>query len=183
MPNSVWPGRLSTFEGCACQGLAFLLAARGRYARRPTDTGWPWLRSRGIEAQIGLPPAPCVAMILVALADVELARGRGGAAEQCIRRAEHVQEAQHQLGIGPAPLDRAALLTVFAQLRHCQSRYSEGYDLYTEALELIRTIREDHPLTAYCLDGLGEIDLARGRLDQSEDHFRRVTRRPAIHPG
>ncbi len=167
-----WPGRLSTFEGCACQGLAFLLAARGRYAAAADRYRLALAQIEGNEAQIGLPPAPCVAMILVALADVELARGRTGAAEQCIRRAEHVQEAQHQLGLGPAPLDRAALLTVLAQLRHCQLRYSEGYDLYTEALGLIRNIRIEHPLAAYCLEGLGEIDLARGRLEQSEDHFR-----------
>ena len=167
-----WPGRFSTFEGCACQGLAFLMAARGRYALAAERYRIALAQIERNDAQIGLPPAPCVAMILVALADVELARGRAGAAEQCIRRAEHVQEAQQQLGIGPAPLDRAALLTVFAQLRHFQSRYSEGYNLYTEALELIQTIRKEHPLAAYCLEGLAEIDLARGRLDQSEDHFR-----------
>ena len=168
----IWSGRLSTFEGCAFQGLAFLLAARGRYVSAADRYRLALSQIEGNEAQIGLPPAPCVAMILVALADVELARGRAAAAEQCIRRAERVQEAQHQLGMGPAPLDRAALLTVFAQLRQCQSRYSEGYDLYTEALELIQNIRKEHPLTAYCLEGLGEIDLARGRLEQSEDHFR-----------
>jgi tetratricopeptide (TPR) repeat protein len=167
-----WPGRLSTFEGCACQGLAFLMAARGRYAQAAERYRLALAQIERNEAQIGLPPAPCVAMILVALADVELARGRPAAADQCIRRAEHVQEAQHQLGIGPAPLDRAALLTVSAQLRQCQLRYSEGYDLYSKALELIRNVREEHPLTAYCLEGLGEIDLARGRLDQSEEHFR-----------
>ena len=159
------------------------MAARGRYASAADRYRLALAQIEGNQAQIGLPPAPCVAMILVALADVELARGRGGAAEQCLRRAEHVQEAQHQLGIGPAPLDRAALLTVFAQLRHCQSRYSEGYEAYTEALELIRTIRKDHPLTAYCLDGLGEIDLARGRLDESEDHFRESLAVRQIRPG
>ncbi len=167
-----WPGRLSTYEGCACQGLAFLLAARGRYAQAADRYRFALAQIEGNEVQIGLPPAPCVAMILVALADVELARGRAGAAEQCIRRAEHVQEAEHQLGMGPAPLDRAALLTVSAQLRQCQLRYSEGYDLYTEALRLIQNIRQEHPLTGYCLEGLGEIDLARGRLDESAEHFR-----------
>jgi tetratricopeptide (TPR) repeat protein len=167
-----WPGRLSTFEGCACQGLAFLMAARGRYTTAADRYRLALAQIEGNDAQIGLPPAPCVAMILVALADVELARGRAGAAEQCIRRAEHVQEAQQQLGIGPAPLDRAALLTVFAQLRLFQSRHSEGYDLYNEALGLIRNIRNEHPLAAYCLDGLAEIDLARGRFEQSEAHFR-----------
>ena len=39
-------------------------------------------------------------------------------------------------------------------------------------LEIIQNIRQDHPLTAYCLDGLGEIDLERGRLEQGESHFR-----------
>jgi tetratricopeptide (TPR) repeat protein len=165
-------GRLSTFEGCACQGLAFLLAARGRYNQAADRYRLALAHIERNESQIGLPPAPCVAMILIALADVELARGRSTAAEQCIRRARHIQEAQHYLGLGPAPLDRAALLTVSAQLRHHELRYSEAYDLYAEALELIRAIRKDHPLTAYCLEGLGEIDLARGRLEQSEDQFR-----------
>jgi tetratricopeptide (TPR) repeat protein len=165
-------GRRSTFEGCACQGLAFLLAARGRYNQAADRYRLALAHIEGNESQIGLPPAPCVAMILIALADVELARGRSAVAEQCIRRARHVQEAQHYLGLGPAPLDRAALSTVCAQLRHYQSRYSEAYDLYAEALELIKAIRKDHPLTADCLEGLGEIDLARGRLEQSEDQFR-----------
>jgi tetratricopeptide (TPR) repeat protein len=180
-----WPGRLSTFEGCACQGLAFLLAARGRYAAAAERYRLALAQIEGNQVQIGLPPAPCVAMILVALADVELARGRAGAAEQCIRRAEHVQEAQHQLGIGPAPLDRAALLTVFAQLRHYQSMDSEAHDLYAQALDLIRNIRKEHPLTAYCLEGLGEIDLAQGRLEQSEEHFREslAVRKSALGEG
>ena len=88
-----------------------------------------------------------------------------------LKRAEQIQEAQQLLGIGPAPLDRAALLTVFAQLRMNQSRYSEAFDLYVEALAMIKDVREDHPLTAFCLEGLGEIDLARGRLGPSADHF------------
>jgi tetratricopeptide (TPR) repeat protein len=180
-----WPGRLSTFEGCACQGLAFLLAARGRYAAAAERYRLALAQIEGNQVQIGLPPAPCVAMILVALADVELARGRARAAEQCIRRAEHVQEAQHQLGIGPAPLDRAALLTVFAQLRHYQSLDSEAHDFYAQALDLIRNIRKEHPLAAYCLEGLGEIDLAHGRLEQSEEHFREslAVRKSALGEG
>jgi tetratricopeptide (TPR) repeat protein len=167
-----FPGRLSTFQGCSCQGLAFLLAARGRYQQAAERYRLALTHIEGNQAQIGLPPAPCVAMILVALADVELACGRVTAAEQCIRRAERVQEAQHQIGIGPAPLDRAALLTVLAAVRNDQRRSSEAYDLFAQALEVIQNIRRDHPMTAYCLDGLGEIDLQRGRLEQSESHFR-----------
>jgi tetratricopeptide (TPR) repeat protein len=167
-----FPERLSTFEGCSCQGLAFLLAAQGRYNSAADRYRLALAHIEGNVAQIGLPPAPCVAMILTALASVELARGQGAAAEQCIRRADRVQEAQHQLGIGPAPLDRAAVLTVFAHVRANQDRQSEAYDLYVQGLDLIHEVRDDHPLAAFCLDGLGEIDLARGRLDQSEEHFR-----------
>ena len=82
-----------------------------------------------------------------------------------------MQHAQDELRLGPAPLDRAAYLTVFAQLRQRQLRGSEAYDLYAQALELIQSIARKHPLVAYCLDGLGEIDLEHGRLDQSEAHF------------
>ncbi len=81
-PQQCFPGRLSTFEGCACQGLAFLLAARGRYNQAADRYRLALAHIEGNEAQIGLPPAPCVAMILVALADVELARGRPGVAQQ-----------------------------------------------------------------------------------------------------
>ena len=35
----------------------------------------------------------------------------------------------------------------------------------------LSSLRKSHPLAAYCLDGLGEIELERGRLDQSEEHF------------
>ena len=112
-----FPGKLSTFEGCACQGLAFLLAARGDYDQAAERYRLALAHIEGNYAQIGLPPAPCVAMILIALADVELARGRPAAALQYIRRADHVQHAQHELRLGPAPLDRAAYLLVFAQLR------------------------------------------------------------------
>jgi len=80
--------------------------------------------------------------------------------------------AQRELKFGPAPLDRVAYLTVFAQLRQSQSRESEAYDLYAAGLEATQKLGKNHPLASYCLDGLGEIDLARGRLDQSEDHFR-----------
>jgi tetratricopeptide (TPR) repeat protein len=101
-----------------------------------------------------------------------LARGRPSTALQFIRRADRVQHAQKELHLGPAPLDRAAYLTVFAQLRQRQARGSEAYDLYAQALELIQSIARKHPVAAYCLDGLGEIDLEHGRLDQSEAHFR-----------
>jgi tetratricopeptide (TPR) repeat protein len=171
-----FPGRSSTYAGCACQGLAFLLAARGQYNLAADRYRLALAHIEGNQSQVGLPPAPCVSMILAALADVELARGRQNTAEQCIARCDHVQEAQHHLGIGPAPLERAALLTVFAQLRQCQRRESEAYDLFALALQMIRDIRDDHPLAAYCLDGLGEIDLLRGRLGQSEDHFRESLR-------
>ena len=167
-----FPGRLSTFKGCSCQGLAFLLAVRGQYKQAAERYRLALSHIEGNQAQIGLPPASCVATVLVALADVELAAGRLTAAEQCIKRAKRVQEAQHQIGSGPAPLDRAALLTVLAAIRHARDRSSEAYDLYAQALEIIQNIRQDHPLTAYCLDGLGEIDLERGRLEQGESHFR-----------
>jgi tetratricopeptide (TPR) repeat protein len=167
-----FPGKMSTFEGCSCQGLAFLLAARGQYDQAANRYRLALSHIEGNQSQIGLPPAPCVAMILTALADVELACGHLRTAEQCMGRAERVQEAQHQLGLGPAPLDRAALLTVLAQLRHCQQRQSEAYDLYADSLGIIQNIRKDHPLIGYCLEGLAEIDLERGRLEQSEDHFR-----------
>ena len=111
-------------------------------------------------------------MILAALADVELARGRLKEAEHAVGRALRVQEVQRELGLGPAPLDRATLLIIFAQVRRCQERSSAAYDLFAEALEIIGKIRKDHPSIAYCLDGLGEIDLSRGRLDQGERHFR-----------
>ena len=71
-----FPGRLSTFQGCACQGLAFLLAARGRYTQAAERYRLALAHIEGNESQVGLPPPPCVAMILLALADVELARGR-----------------------------------------------------------------------------------------------------------
>lgn len=177
-----FPGRYSTFKGCACQGLAFLLAARGRYNQAAERYRLALAHIEGNEAQIGLPPAPCVAMILVALADVELARGRPAAAQQYLRRADRVQEAQRALRLGPAPLDRAAYLTVFAQLRQCQLRDSEAYDGYAEAMEVIEAIEKKHPLAAFCLDGLAELDLERGRLDQSESHFRQslVIRQAAL---
>jgi tetratricopeptide (TPR) repeat protein len=167
-----FPGRLSTYAGCAAQGLAFLLAARGRYDEASERYRVALAHIEDNQSQFGLPPAPCVSMILAAWAGVELSCGRVSSAEQCIARSNHVQEAEHRLGIGPAPLDRAAFLMVFAQLRHYQRRDSEAYDLFLEALRIIREIREDHPLAAFCLDGLGEIDLSRGRLGQSDEHFR-----------
>jgi tetratricopeptide (TPR) repeat protein len=167
-----FPGRLSTFAGCAAQGLAFLLAARGRYDEASERYRLALTHIEDNQSQVGLPPAPCVSMILAALADVELSRGRLSSAERFIARCSHVQETQHRLGIGAAPLDRAARLLVLAQLRQCQRRDSEAYDLFVDALATIRGIRQDHPLAAYCLDGLGEIDLVRGRLGQSEEHFR-----------
>ena len=166
-----FPGRYNTFEGCACQGLAFLLAARGQYDEAADRYRLALTHIDENQAQIGLPPAPCVAMILVALADVELARDRPGSAQRYLKRAEQIQEAQQLLGIGPAPLDKAALHTLLAQLRASQERSSEAFDLYLQALSMIREVREDHPLSAFCLDGLGEIDLARGRLGPSADHF------------
>ena len=61
-------------------------------------------------------------------------------------------------------------------------RDSEAYDLYADALELIQNVAQKQPLAAYCLDGLGEIDLEHGRLDQSEAHFResRTIRQAAL---
>jgi tetratricopeptide (TPR) repeat protein len=167
-----FPGRMSTFEGCSSQAMAFVLAARGQYDEAALRYRAALAHIEGNQAQIGLPPAPCVVMILTGLADVELARGRLGAAEQCLRRAERVQEAQRQLGIGPAPLDRAALMVVLAQLRRTQERESESFDLYADSLAIVAKIRKDHPLSAYSLDGLAEVDLKHGRLDQSEGHFR-----------
>jgi tetratricopeptide (TPR) repeat protein len=164
-------GRMNTFQGCACQGLAFVWAARGRYAQAAERYRLALAHVEANESQIGLPPAPCVALILVGLADVELARGRLAAAEQFLERADRVQAAQRELGIGPAELDRAAYLTVFAQLRQSQLRYSEAYDLYADGLATIQKIDKKHPISAYCFDGLGEIELVRGRLDQSEEHF------------
>ena len=166
-----FPGRYNTFEGCACQGLAFLLAARGQYDEAADRYRLALTHIDENQAQIGLPPAPCVAMILVALADVELARDRPDSAQRYLKRAQQIQEAQQLLGIGPAPLDKAALHTMLAQLRVSQERSSEAFDLYLQALSMIREVREDHPLSAFCLDGLGEIDLARGRLGPSADHF------------
>jgi tetratricopeptide (TPR) repeat protein len=166
-----FPGRLSTFAGCSCQGLAFLLAARGRYDEASERYRVALAHIEENQSQFGLPPAPCVSMILAALADVEISRGRLSSAEKCLARCNHVQEAQHRIGIGPAPLDRAALLMVMAQLRHCQRRDSQAYDLFAAALDIIREIRDDHPLAAFCLDGLGEIDLSRGRFGQSAEHF------------
>jgi tetratricopeptide (TPR) repeat protein len=166
-----FPGRYNTFEGCSCQGQAFLLAARGQYDEAAERYRLALAHIEGNQAQMGLPPAPCVAMILVALADVELARGQPDSAQRYLKRAEQIQEAQQMLGIGPAPLDKAALHTVLAQLRINEERYSEAYDLHVQALSTIKEVRGDHPLTAYCLEGLGEIDLARGRLGPSADHF------------
>jgi tetratricopeptide (TPR) repeat protein len=166
-----FPGRYNTFEGCSCQGLAFLLAARGQYDEGAERYRLALAHIEGNQAQMGLPPAPCVAMILVALADVELARGQPDSAQRYLKRAEQIQEAQQILGIGPAPLDKAALHTVLAQLRINEERYSEAYDLHLQAVSMIKEVRGDHPLTAYCLEGLGEIDLARGRLGPSADHF------------
>jgi tetratricopeptide (TPR) repeat protein len=166
-----FPGRYNTFEGCACQGLAFLLAARGQYDEAADRYRLALTHIDENQAQIGLPPAPCVAMILVASADVELARDRPDSAQRYLKRAQQIQEAQQLLGIGPAPLDKAALHTMLAQLRVSQERNSEAFDLYLQALSMIREVRENHPLSAFCLDGLGEIDLARGRLGPSADHF------------
>ncbi len=166
-----FPGRYNTFEGCSCQGLAFLLAARGHYDESVDRYRLALKHIEENQSQIGLPPPPCVAMILVGLADVELARGRAGSAERYLKRAQQIQEAQQLLSVGPAPLDKAALETIFAQLRTNQERYSEAVDLHVQALATIKEVREDHPLTAFCLDGLGEIDLARGRLGASADHF------------
>jgi tetratricopeptide (TPR) repeat protein len=166
-----FPGQLSTFAGCACQGLAFLLATRGNYSEAATRYERALANIEGNQAQYGIPPAPCVAMILIALADVELARGRVSSAERFLGRAERIEEAQHQLGLGPSALDRAAFLTVFAALRQTQNRTSEAFDLYAGALELIRSVRPEHPSAAYCLDGMAAIELERGRLKLSREHF------------
>jgi tetratricopeptide (TPR) repeat protein len=166
-----FPGRYNTFEGCSCQGLAFLLAARGHYDEAADRYRFALAHIEHNQSQIGLPPPPCVAMILVALADVELARNRPNPAERHLKGAQQMQEAQQLLGIGPAPLDKAALYTILAQLRMNQQRYSDAFDLHAQALSVIKEVREDHPLTAFCLEGLGEIDLARGRLGPSADHF------------
>jgi tetratricopeptide (TPR) repeat protein len=166
-----FPGRYNTFEGCSCQGLAFLQAVRGRYDEAADRYRLALAHIEENQSQIGLPPAPCVAMILVALADVELACDRPDSAQRYLKRAQQIQEAQQLLGIGPAPLDKAALHTVLAQLRMSQERYSEAFDLHVQALSMIKEVREDHPLTAFCLEGLGEIDLVRGRLGPSADHF------------
>ena len=166
-----FPGRYNTFAGCSCQGLAFLLAARGRFDEAVDQYRVALEHIEGNQSQIGLPPAPCVAMIIVALADVELVRGRPDSAQRYLKRAEQIQEAQQILGIGPAPLDKAALHTVLAQLRMNDQRYSEAFDLHVQALAMIKELRKDHPLAAFCLEGLGEIDLARGRLGPSADHF------------
>ena len=57
-------------------------------------------------------------------------------------------------------------------MRQCQLRYSEAYDLYSDGLAAIQSIGKKHPISAYCFDGLGDIDLVRGRPDQGEEHFR-----------
>ncbi len=164
----------SVNTGMTSQRLAFLHAARGRYqeaaelerlALNHVETMHP-----GPDA---LPPPSCVAMILVALADVEIARGRLPAADQCLRHAANIQAAQRQLKVVPAAVDQAALLCVTAHLRHQQGRNSEAYNLFGQALELIRTISRDNPLEGYPLDGLAEVELTRGNLDQAEGGFRK----------
>jgi hypothetical protein len=62
-------GRMNTFQGCACQGLAFVWAARGRYAQAAERYRLALAHVEANESQIGLPPAPCVALILVGLID------------------------------------------------------------------------------------------------------------------
>ena len=170
-----FPGRYNTFEGCSCQGLAFLLAARGHYDESVDRYRLALKHIEENQSQIGLPPPPCVAMILVGLADVELARGRAGSAERYLKRAQQIQEAQQLLSVGPAPLDKAALETIFAQLRTNQERYSEAVDLHVQALATIKEVREDHPLTAFCLDGLGEIDLGAAGLARAPTTFNNLS--------
>lgn len=167
-----FPGRWCTNAGISYQGLAFLHAARGRYDEAADTYRLALAHVEKNEPQTTLPPPSCVAMILTALADVEIARGRLDAAEPCLSRAVAVQQAQEKLRIGPSPLERAAVLIVFAHLRFHQARYSEAYDLDTDALTLIRDIREDHPLAGFCLDGLGEVELVRKHFDRAEGHFR-----------
>ncbi len=70
-----FPGRLSTFAGCGHQGLAFLLAVRGRYDLAADGYRLALQHIEGNQAQVGLPPTSCVTMILAAQANVELGAG------------------------------------------------------------------------------------------------------------
>ena len=159
--------------GIAGQRAAFLLAARGRYQEAADLERLALTHVETIDwGQCTLPPPSCVAMIRVALAEIEIARGRLPAADQCLRRAANVQVVQRHIKVGPTAVDQAALICVSAHLRYQQGRYSEAYNLWGQALELIRSISKDNPLGGYSLDGLGEVDLIRGNLGPAAAHFR-----------
>jgi tetratricopeptide (TPR) repeat protein len=161
--------------GITSQRMAFLLAARGRYREAEDLERRALTHVETIHPGQQAPPPPSgVAMILVALADIDVARGRLAAADRCLRRAGNIQAIQRQLGVGPTAEDQAAFLCVSALLRHQQGRSSEAYNLWGQAMELIRTISNDNPLEGYPLDGMAEVELLRGDLGPAEEHFRKA---------
>jgi tetratricopeptide (TPR) repeat protein len=124
----------------------------------------------------GVPMPGVMGRTYMALALGEIARDRLDSATIYLDKAEAVQEVQRKLKFGPKPVDESALRIVRAHLRWRQGRLSEAADLHAEGLELARKIRPGHPLEGFALVGLGEVELARKRLDRAEAHFREALR-------
>lgn len=165
-------GGKSEIEGMARSGQAFVRGARGRYDEA-VRLGRLALAHYENSIQGGGVPMPGVmGRTYMALALGEIARDRLDSATLYLDKAEAVQEVQRKLKFGPKPLDEAALHVVRGHLRWRQGRLSEAADLHAEGLRLAREVREGHPMEAFALVGLGEVELARGRLDPAEAHFR-----------
>ncbi|HWE35589.1 MAG TPA: tetratricopeptide repeat protein [Isosphaeraceae bacterium] len=165
-------GGKSEIEGMARSGLAFVQAARGKYDEAVRLDRLALSHYENSVQGGGVPMPGVVGRSCLELALEEIARDRFDSATVYLDKAEAVQEVQRKLKFGPKPVDEAVLRVVRGHLRWRQGRLSEAADLHAEGLQLARKVREGHPLEAFALVGLGEVELARGRLDQAEGHFR-----------
>ncbi|HWE35337.1 MAG TPA: tetratricopeptide repeat protein [Isosphaeraceae bacterium] len=104
------------------------------------------------------------------LASVALARGRLGDAERELKipllvLKEKQADEKH-------PVLAAHTRIVLGQLRDLQGRPDEAERDFRRALAVARTLGPEHPMAAFCLDGLGELDLKAGKPDDAERLFK-----------
>jgi len=114
------------------------------------------------------PDAPDLHYVLSAIGDLALARRR------CDAAAEHYQRALLLLGQGDAPDHPGALqpLIGLGKVAACRAAYAAARELGGRALVLAERSRGE--ASPDLLDGLGDMFMRAGDLDQAMDHYRRA---------
>ena len=116
----------------------------------------------------------------MSLADAELALGNLDVAEKSLSAVELRQEVEEHFKTGPTRTSKASRLILVGYLRHLQGRDSEALELYGEALPICHEMgvknddgsRLGDPMTAFVLDGQGDIVLGAKKYDSAEKLFK-----------